>query len=70
MKAKPLTLERVVELQKQLEVCDKEIDAIIRKYYWLPGAQNTGGNIGELSRMHADLVQLLAEKKRELEKKK
>lgn len=63
-----LTLARCTELQHELETLDKELDAIVKEYYLMPDGQNVGGNIGLLSRMHADTVELLATKKRELEK--
>jgi len=66
----PLTLERCKQLQRQLENCDREIDGIIQDYYAAAGAQNIGGNIGQLSRTHAQLVQALADQIRELEAEK
>jgi hypothetical protein len=65
-----LTLERCNEIQKELEQYDREIDSIVQTYYLAEDAQNIGGNIGTLSRMHASLVEQLAERKRELEKSK
>lgn len=62
----PLTLKRCKELQKILETADVEIDAIIREYYFEPGGQNIAGGIGEISRTHAQLVEDLANKIREL----
>lgn len=64
-----LTLKRCREIRKQLENIDREIDGIIQEYYAAAGAQNIGGNIGPISRMHADLVQQLSDEMRELEKK-
>ncbi len=58
-----LTPKRIKELEHELERIDAELDAIIRDYYQTPGAQNVGGNIGQLSRMHADLVEQLAKEK-------
>jgi tetrahydromethanopterin S-methyltransferase subunit G len=63
-----LTLKRCKEIQKTLETCDREIDSIIQEYYAPAGAQNIGGGIGSLSKLHAQLVQDLADKIRELEK--
>jgi tetrahydromethanopterin S-methyltransferase subunit G len=65
----PLTLKRCREIQKQLENIDREIDGIIKEYYAAAGAQNIGGSIGQLSRMHAQLVQDLSDQIRELETK-
>ncbi len=65
-----LTLARCKEIQRQLENIDRELDGIIQEFYAAPGAQNIGGNIGQLSRMHAQLVQQLADTVRELEKEK
>jgi hypothetical protein len=64
-----LTLKRCREIRKQLENIDREIDGIIKEYYAAAGAQNVGGNISQLSKMHAQLVQQLADEMRELEKK-
>lgn len=61
-----LTLKRIAELQKILEKADAEIDSIIREFYMVPGGQNVAGGIGQISRMHAQLVEQLAERKREL----
>jgi hypothetical protein len=66
----PLTLERIKQLEHELDIIDMELDSIIQDYYSVPGAQNIAGNIGELSRTHALLVELLATKKRELMEKK
>lgn len=63
-----LTLKRCREIQKQLENIDREIDGIIQEFYAPAGAQNIGGNIGVISRTHAQLVQTLADTVRELEK--
>jgi hypothetical protein len=63
-----LTLERCNELQKELELCDQEIDSIVQTYYLAEDSQNVGGNIGPISRLHADLVEQLAQRKRELVK--
>jgi tetrahydromethanopterin S-methyltransferase subunit G len=64
-----LTLARCDELRRELEKIDLELDKIVQDYY-LNATQNVGGNIGLLSRMHADTVELLATKRRELEEKK
>jgi len=64
-----LTLERCNELQKELKLCDREIDSIVQTYYMVEDGQNIGGNIADISRLHAKLVEQLAERKRELEKK-
>jgi hypothetical protein len=61
-----LTLARIKEIEKILEKADKEIDAIIQAYYMVPGGQNVAGGIGRISRMHAELVEQLAQRKREL----
>jgi hypothetical protein len=63
-----LTKEKISDLRKRLEQCDREIDSIIQTYYAAPGAQNVGGNIPELSRLHAQLVEQLAEEERKLTK--
>ena len=63
-----LTPEKIKDLRKRLEAADREIDSIIQTYYSAPGAQNVGGNIGELSRWHAQLVGWLAEEKRKVTK--
>jgi hypothetical protein len=68
-KPQELTLSRIRQLEKELDRADKEIDFIIKKYYSTPGAQNVAGGIGQISKLHASLVELLAEKKRELMKK-
>lgn len=64
----PLTLERCYEIRKILEQADVEIDSIVNEFYLQPGAQNVAGNIGEISQMHAQLVEDLANRIRELEK--
>lgn len=64
-----LTLERCYEIRKILEAADVEIDSIIREFYYEPGGQNTGGDINSISKLHAQLVQDLADRIRELEKK-
>lgn len=64
-----ITLARLKVLEHELHIMDTEIDDIIRTYYAEPGGQNVGGHIGEISREHAELVEKLAEVKRELEKK-
>lgn len=61
-----LTLERINQLEHELHIIDHEIDDIIRTYYAVPEGQNIGGNIGPISVMHAQTVEMLAEKKREL----
>jgi len=61
-----ITLERCRVLEHELHIADVEIDDVIRTYYTEPGGQNVGGNIGEISRMHAQLVERLAEVKRGL----
>jgi len=65
-----LTPEKIKDLRKRLEAADREIDSIIQTYYSAPGAQNVGGNIGELSRWHAQLVGCFSEEKRKLQKGK
>lgn len=65
----PLTLERIGQLRKELEKADKEIDNIVKEFYAEPGAQNVGGNIGQISILHAELVEALAEKEREIKEK-
>jgi hypothetical protein len=65
----PLNPENLRDIRKRLEHCDRELDSIIQEFYAAPGAQNTGGNIGDLSRLHAQLVEQLAEEERKLEKK-
>lgn len=62
-----LTLPRCKEIQRQLENIDRELDGIIQEFYMPAGAQNTEGNIRFLSRTHAKLVELLADRVRELE---
>ena len=59
-----LTPAKIADLEKRLEAADRELDSIIQTYYAAPGGQNVGGNIGELSRLHAQLVEQLAEEKR------
>jgi hypothetical protein len=61
-----LTIEKINDIEKRLEAADREIDSIIQKFYAAPGAQNMGGNIGEISRLHAQLVGQLSEEKRKL----
>jgi hypothetical protein len=65
-----LTLARCDEIRRELEKLDAELDSIVRDYYLVEHGQNIGGNIGQLSRMHAETVELLATKRRELEEKK
>jgi hypothetical protein len=65
-----LTLARCKELRHELEKLDREIEQVLEEYYLKPNGQNVGGNIGLLSRMHADTVELLATKEREFQNKK
>lgn len=65
-----LTLARCTEIQHELEKLDRELDAIVKTYYLTEHGQNIGGNIGQLSKMHAETVELLTTKRRELEGKK
>lgn len=66
----PLTLARCKEIRRELETIDRELEQVLGEYYLKPNGQNVGGNIGQLSRMHAETVELLATKQRELEGKK
>jgi hypothetical protein len=61
-----ITIERINQLEHELHIIDQEIDDIIRTYYAVPEGQNLGGNIGQISRTHAELVEALAEAKRKV----
>jgi hypothetical protein len=65
-----ITLSRIRQLEKELEKADAEMDVIIRKYYATPGAQNVGDGIGQISKLHATLVEQLADTKRELRRRR
>jgi len=60
-----LTLKRILQLENQLEAIDLELDKIIQEYYG-DDRNNLIGNIGQLIRLHGQLVEQLAEEKRKL----
>lgn len=61
-----LTLSRIRQIERELAIADVEINSIIATYYVAPGGQNIGGHIGEISKLHAQNVEQLADVKREL----
>ena len=61
-----LTLKRILQLENQLEAMDLELDRIIKEYYIDEDRSSLVGNIGQLIRLHAQLVDQLAEEKRKL----
>jgi len=55
-----------MQLENQLEAMDLELDRIIKEYYIDEDRSSLVGNIGQLIRLHAQLVDQLAEEKRKL----
>jgi len=62
----PLTLKRILKLENQLEAIDLELDSIVKMYYVDEERSSLTGNIGQLIRLHGQLVESLAEEKRKL----
>jgi len=60
-----LTLKRIIQLENQLESIDLELDNIVKEYYG--DERNTlVGDIGRLIKLHALVVDQLADEKRKL----
>jgi len=55
-----------MQLENQLEAMDLELDRIVKEYYVDEDRTSLVGNIGHLIRLHALLVDQLAEEKRKL----
>ena len=55
-----------MQLENQLEAMDLELDRIVKEYYVDEDRTSLVGNIGQLIRLHAQLVDQLAEEKRKL----
>ena len=55
-----------MQLENQVEAMDLELDIIIKEYYIDEDRSSLVGNIGQLIRLHAQLVDQLAEEKRKL----
>ena len=55
-----------MQLENQLEAMDLELDRIVKEYYVDEDRTSLVGNIGQLIRLYAQLVDQLAEEKRKL----
>ena len=55
-----------MQLENQLESIDLELDNIVKMYYVDEDRSSLVGNVGQLIRLHAQLVDQLAEEKRKL----
>ena len=61
-----LTLKRIIQLENQLESIDLELDTIVKECYLGDDRTALTGNIGQLIRLHGELINALAEEKRKI----